>query len=532
LKSVVIVDDEAIVRIGLKTMLSRDNGQYQVTGEAADGDAAWKIIEKNPPDVLITDIRMPVADGIELIRRIRSTGFSTHIIVLSSHDDFELVRQTMKLGAEDYLLKLDITSQKLDQVLQSITETSRANIIGEKENLKDVLPALRREFWKEAVARPINLSAEEWEKKKTAFQIMIDDRAFYCMLIQNHDLYRREGMSDEDQQAFDLALMSLIRETMEEYCNVEIPEVSLKEIVVFCSGKDSAFGEEQLRKAARRLLSTLQHYLNIMCTIGVSERQQDSAGFRNGFIQAQEALEHRFFGHLYNAVFFSDVKNDLLEQSEISILQLKPLLFQALETNDRLLLISFFEKVYGILQGKTVRSVQAVGIKYQLYYMVCDYYETYQINVQQLLLDNGDELRNWKENSSGQVLETWLENVKNRMLTYLQQSRKEIPIIVNRAKKYIEEHMTEDISLYQISQEVAISPSYLSTLFKKYAGSGVTEYIARMRISEAKKMLRETGKKVYQISEEVGWGNPQYFDRIFKRYVGVTPAEYRNHINL
>ncbi|NLM55669.1 MAG: response regulator, partial [Firmicutes bacterium] len=116
---VLIVDDEAIVRVGLKSMIDWQAHGFELVGEARDGRGALEMIAAYRPDVVITDLRMPVLDGLELLRAINQRQYQCRVVVLSSYDDFELVREAMKLGAVDYLLKLEVEPEQLIKVLEA-----------------------------------------------------------------------------------------------------------------------------------------------------------------------------------------------------------------------------------------------------------------------------------------------------------------------------------------------------------------------------------------------------------------------------
>ncbi|NLJ75605.1 MAG: response regulator, partial [Firmicutes bacterium] len=152
---VLIVDDEAIVRIGLKSMIDWEEHGFELIGEANDGRRALELYKEHKPDIVITDLKMPVLDGLGLIQQIKELPFPCRIIVLSSYDDFALVRQAMKLGAADYLLKLEMEPAELLKILAGF----RHEILQEKETqfrqaqieqeVKTNLSTLRRAFLKE-----------------------------------------------------------------------------------------------------------------------------------------------------------------------------------------------------------------------------------------------------------------------------------------------------------------------------------------------------------------------------------------------
>ncbi|HBR29267.1 MAG TPA: DNA-binding response regulator, partial [Firmicutes bacterium] len=126
---VMIVDDEAIVRIGLKSMIDWESHGFQLVGEANDGQRALDLFQKNKPDLVITDLKMPVMDGLQLMRHLNELDARCRVIVLSSYDEFSLVKEAMKLGAADYLLKLEMEPDQLVEVLSGF----KSEILQERE---------------------------------------------------------------------------------------------------------------------------------------------------------------------------------------------------------------------------------------------------------------------------------------------------------------------------------------------------------------------------------------------------------------
>lgn len=119
---VVIIDDEALVRVGLKSMINWDELGYEIVGEAANGQSGLDLILKNKPDIVFIDIKMPVMDGLEMMHSVLKTNHKPKFIILSSYDEFQLVKQAMKLGAEEYLIKLDLEPEILSNALSMVRE--------------------------------------------------------------------------------------------------------------------------------------------------------------------------------------------------------------------------------------------------------------------------------------------------------------------------------------------------------------------------------------------------------------------------
>lgn len=180
---ILIADDDTMVRIGLKTVINWEENGFVLVGEAANGLEAMQLVQEKKPDIVITDIKMPGMDGIELIRQLRQQSTPPEILVLSSYDEFELVKQALKLGARDYLLKLNLNPEELLHSLRAIAaENTAASPLfsGDDEKSRALL---RQNFLWDVVSN-YYMNGQQLEQSMRELEIHLEGRPVYCMVIK------------------------------------------------------------------------------------------------------------------------------------------------------------------------------------------------------------------------------------------------------------------------------------------------------------------------------------------------------------
>ena len=257
---ILIVDDEAVVRIGLKSMIDWQAHGFTLVGEAKDGRHALELFEEHHPDLIITDLKMPVLDGLELIQEVRKISASCRIIVLSSYDDFNLVRQAMKLGAADYLLKLEVEPDQLirtlerfrDEIVQERnTEMRQAQI---HQEIKTNLQTIQRAFLKEMLCSG-EFVPDTFREGLNRFEIRLNPEHIYSLVL-------RVGYRNLVERAAQLtAVLSVCEEVMGGDNLVYCFQSREAEFVMLVSPKQDAAELDSIVRACEKLAHILEQYL-------------------------------------------------------------------------------------------------------------------------------------------------------------------------------------------------------------------------------------------------------------------------------
>lgn len=533
---VLIIDDEPLVRVGLKSMLAWEELGYKIIGEALNGQHGLELIIKNKPDIVITDIKMPVLDGLEMMRRAFAAGRRPKFVILSSYDDFPLVKQAMKQGAEEYLIKLDLEAETLINTLTAVRDkilTEREKSENEErleKNLQENMDILREGFFKQVISKPLqDRSALEEEAAYLGIEL---GGLIACASIRINNIEIFKKYDSTEVQSFKTSILNTIDEIVNDIFKGYTFSWNKGEFIVVFSG-DGGMEPETYRKKAgnmgERLVKTLKQYFNLSISIGISQTYREYTELAQAYFEGCRAAQHSYYYYSGSqpVLFFDEVPKGEGEQKQIDITEAKNLLPKAIELHDVEMIGAVFEAVISVLDQPTVQREQAYDLCFQIAYLISG---VAGLNEAQL-----KEIIGYEASLSESILTlgtlaeiiNWLIGLEQRLSRFITRNdEQKNHRLIAKAKKYILDHYAEEISLNQVAEAINISPGYLSTIFRQYTGIRFTDYVTEIKIGEAKKLLRESEYKIYEISEMLGYQNAYYFSKVFKKITGMTPSEF------
>lgn len=525
---VLIADDDATMRIGLRTMLNWEQHGYHIVAEAEDGRQALMLYRTTQPDIVITDMKMPEMDGVTLIKNLSQEESVPVILALSGYDDYKLVREAMKCGAIDYLLKLELTPSLLLSVLmQAEQRFTRQPDTNEYEKKSMLRTRVLRDF----VSR-FYLSAVEMEQRMSQADIIFPSSNKACFLIKTGDVFRFEELPEEEYHTLEFSVINIAQEIARESLCVFCVEGKTGEFYLIGSAmKDTGIEEfEKLcMETAERMEEMLRIYLDLSCVIGIGTEYGGIDALQTARYRAAEVVQYAFHFPEKRVLLFHDgllpVQPDKAE--EWYVFEEKQKIQNGLSAMDD----EVIKRSFAAIQHK----LSLIRSREQILYMVMmlssavyEYCVQCAIPVDRLLPEG------FKGDSALLKLQTrerflkWIEQLQRNIEVYFaEENRKGYQFIIQKAEKLIEEHYMEELSVQQVAAQLHLSPGYLSTLMKRYTRMSFVEYMTSVRIKHAKSYLRKSGFRVYEIAELVGYPDQFYFSRIFKRVTGRSPAEYR-----
>lgn len=527
MQTILLVDDDAIVRISLRTILNWAQYGYTLVGEATDGEQALKMYHEYKPDILITDIKMPKIDGIELLKTLRDEPKPPVVIVLSSYDEYPLVREAMKLGAADYLLKASLSSQLLLDVLE--TSAPKKNVENSISPAID-LPALQRRVLWDFIS---NFYVDDASIAKKMVDVHIQqvseqNAAFFLKL---GDVFRFEEASAEDYRTLQFSLINIVEEISNEYMAAYCLEGRTGEFYVLGSVRPEFLGSQEevsalLLETGERIQEMLLRYLDISCIVGIGMAAGGVEALRSAREQAEKASASRFcFEDATVLLYDPSIVPQEVEGPWINtVLDCRNQLLHSLLLFDEILLADMLDRIQQISQ-KLQRRDDLLFIAFYLCstlqehgsrYGNEDLWKRFFSSAQLFSINNRKAYFQWF-NSLCSALQDFVHSEQNKGYQH----------VVASAQNIIRQRYAYEITVQEVSAELDISPGYLSTLMKKYLGMTFVEYVTNVRIQSACKLLKTTTDKIYEIAQQVGYQDQFYFSRIFKRIVGISPAEYR-----
>lgn len=507
---VLLVDDDMIVRIFLKNIVQWNQYGFEVCGTARDGEEALALYETEQPDLILTDVSMPQIDGIELIRRLRQRGFEGVMIILSCHDDFELVKNAMKEGADDYLLKNHIEEGNMGTLLNMLREKvdSRCVQSEQKQFMKSLAERGLRSAQHDLLTDILSgeLSGQGLEKRLGLAGLHGKYRRLAVIFIQPID-------ADREQTAL---FFSLCEQRMQgEDAETLLLNDNVLTLLVDLTEMPSVQEISHLLTRLQNMIQAIaEQYLNITIGLACSAVCDGQGACNHALRQAWDMLQHGFYGAgrwqygetpvmttectpEMNA-FEADLPKQLSEWDRQTIQKKWK---DVLESARRHLLSQ------GTLLSWLRRCDHAAGVTRpeSIYSKLSRSLDDYNTCVEDYIA-RGMALR-----------ETRIPDTAGEA--------------VRKAVQFMRTHYHEPIGLEQVAQAVGLTAGYLSARFKKEMGIGFSEYLLDIRLSHVTGALKDSDMTVKALSERAGFQDYSYFCKAFKKKMGVSPKEYRQALD-
>lgn len=533
---VFLVEDEMVIRRGIKNSIDWEKEGYIFCGEASDGELAYPMIIKEKPDILITDIRMPFMDGLELCKLVKKELPNIKILILSGYDEFDYAKEAIRLGVTEYLLK-PISSGKLLEALNGVSESIRREK-EDKDLVRKCMEEMRentehekQKFFEQMIAGNLSMADALETGKKYEMNL---SAGMYNLLLFRFTLGKENRKSGE-----------LLGEA--EYAIEKLTE-RLEYVFEFQRGVEGwafllmADNEEQMSERVKELSKDLEEIMKNYSTIayfgGIGQPVARLRELEESFREAERALAARFTMELNRIISVEDIRMaqnvDTLDDIEITsfgeIEKTRTMLEKFLNNGAEDEIDEFVDVYINELPEENLKSVlMRQYIIMDAYIVMMSFCEKIE-GIEGEMQAQSEELKN-----SMKTIQT-LEEIKNYIRMLLKKiigvrdtiSGRRYSDIIEIAKDQIRKtYMSDEISLNTIAAEVGMSPSYFSSIFSKEMGKTFVEYLTEIRMDRAKELLMCSSMKTSEIGYEVGYKDPHYFSYIFKKTQNCTPEEFR-----
>jgi len=517
---VLLVDDVEMIIEGLKVMIDWKNLGFEICGEAYNGEEGLEKAIKYLPDVIITDIRMPIISGLELLGKIKEVAPLCKVIILSGYNDFEFAREALEKGAVAYLLK-PVTSEELKEKLQKIKESikienvRRTEEISKSDNLQLLKNMVQDNFWISLVEGTIGDQREIQQRLET-LKIKIEFKKYRMMVIFNQGQRR-------------LTENRLVNNILQEIVPLVYFEFDSKKLIGFIKADEEINLEKKIKKVRDQSNSNLNSIV-----IGISDIYYDLSESNKAFSEAKESIERLIFlcqepGKfvVYNkkltyhpeqfknytkkkkAIYLNLSQSDIINYNECI-----NSIFEDISSGTFLTITEIFSEAVNIIYF--IRGIaREWSISGSLYesdeYINVDYlkstYEThwklkdFLIQSAQKLMDDIDLLPGTSNN-----------------------------VVYNKIIQYINENINV-VTRDSVAENFFLNSSYFSIYFKKHSGQTFNQYLTKIRMDKAVELVLNSDMKIYDIGEAVGYNSSQHFLKLFKEYTGASPSEYKKARN-
>jgi two-component system response regulator YesN len=531
----IVVEDNLMTLNYLKQSIAWGDHGIQLVGTYSNGQRALEGIEENHPDIILTDIRMPGMDGLQLTETVKKRWSHITIIILTAYDHFEYSQRALKAGACDYILK-PLDDDELFRVIHDVRETIMEF---KKKQAQDELllrqidqsiHLLQQDFFVKLITGYFDQS-EYFEDILHFLKLSFPDCPYLIAVFVIDDLNHLTGLNARQKQGLLFQL--------KEYIEVQIPidsfihvffyhdqlvmlkhftdgDIDLRAFTLFCSNVNSKFRQD--------------HEYTVSTGISYDHRSLRYA--KLAYDEASSSLDHRFFIGKGCIIF----KGDLVDDSARPIIPIvDEMKIRALTISGNVIeLAEQLERMKDHLQqnGSSVEKIKSLmlSILFQCLHQYREFGlmqddDKFELNEQEIL----NILHCETFNEVFTIFHEKMMQISKRVMDS-RQSRSNS--IIHQAVSYVSNHYDQELSIEKIAKHVGLNDSYFSHLFKKVHGISFTHFITKIRIEKSLFFLKNPDIKISDISELVGIQNPRYFAQLFKKQIGITPSEYRNKLKI
>jgi two-component system response regulator YesN len=537
-----IVDDEPDTREGLRYYFDWKNYGIEVIGEADDGSAAIPIILQEKPDIVLSDVRMTDMDGIEMAKHIRSSNENVKIVFISGYDDIGYIKSALKVDAIDYILKpvdLNELAAVIEKVIKLINEEKEEKLRISKLNQKlmESMPTLREKFFMTLVRDGIR-EEKSIDKKIEFLELDLPRDAEYCLFVISIDDKGEvfDSISERNKQLTSYSIINiceeLINKSMKGHAFENRPGEYICIVRLQCREDEynQCYGdEENLYSLLKDIKDNIHKFLKLSVTIGVGLTVSSLKDISQSYSIAYENVNQKLFLGKNQIIIDNLQEEDYIHQFDFSNTQR---LANIIKSSDEEKLTEAVEDIFKeIARYKNANIKYCLNIGLQLILTASRQLMELQINTDESLLD---ENQVWERLFKLETLEDMKAVIINYLVAvsrYISEKRnKKSRNIIEQIKEIIHKKYNENITISDIAKEVYLSTTYLCMVFKQETGDTVNEYITEVRIEKAKELLKNPQNKLYDICYSIGYIEPGYFSKIFKKHTGLSPTEYRDKL--
>ena len=534
---VFLVEDEVVMREGIKNNINWEQEGFSFVGEASDGELAYPLIQKTKPDILITDIKMPFMDGLELSRLVKQELPDMKILILSGYDEFEYAKEAISIGITDYLVK-PIAGARLLEAVKKVGKK-----IEEEQQQKKFLETFERErlenrqlsrqkFFRKLVSGQGPVSALLEEGRAEGFELAA--KSYNIILFQ---LFAGEGETGYSEELNDLTCS--IEDMTERMPGVLMVELGLEGWAFLLKGSEEKSVAEAEKELLTRLVSAIGSDREVHYFGGVGQEVERLSELNRSFEEASRAFAFRYLDKRSRIVRSSELTPGETDQEVTALSTLsagrldRRVVESFVKTGLRGEVTHFVEEYFASLGEKNIHSLM-----FRQYVTMDTYFAAAGVLEEiggepGLLAERCGDLQ--KTPGIFASLETTEDYVRRLLETAVELregvSRKKYSSLLKDARAYSEQNYdNEDISLNTVAASVNLSPNHFSTIFSQETGRTFIEYLTFVRMEKAKELLRTTSMKTAEIAFAVGYKDSHYFSYLFKKTQECTPREFRARV--
>lgn len=527
---ILIADDEGIVTESFSLIISKKFDDKCTVRIASSGRQVIEVAEEFRPDIILMDIQMPGINGIDAIKEIKKINNSTIFIIVSAYDKFTYAKEALKLGVMEYLTKPTNKKKIIDTIEKAMiivdkNREKRTNDLLMKEKINKVVPIIES-----GMVYSI-LFQEVYSTELKNFKNLLGIKSDYgfVLIIQYGDrdeygeLTNPVGNSVKAQSFY-----PALKEITREFFDGVVGPIMVNQIVIVVPWKQNEISYSErisIIDKVRKLNSKLKTHIDadFRIAIGNVERlDQLSKSYKEAVCVLKENKE--------KIIHVKDISSNVEKGNNYPDGMKKEIMRLIKEGKTIRAKVEAEQYIEWLINNHNTFGFDLHAKVYEMLIYIED--RAYDLGIESYnFINRGSYLKELIKIDSIEELKQWyLEKITNIYTNIVTQKETETNTIILKAKSYISENYSKDISLDDVSHEVDISPYYFSKLFKEETGENFIDYLTNIRIRQAKILLRNKETSVKNICIDVGYSDPNYFSRIFKKCTGQTPTQYRERM--
>lgn len=518
--SIVLADDEPQILHGMLGGIPWEELGFSIAATAGNGQEALEYVQNLHPDLLISDIKMPFLDGLELAKILHDSLMHIKIVLFSGWDDFEYARRAISYGVSEYVLK-PIDFEEMRQLLTKLhTELEeeydfRTNRERQEAIYQQSLPLLRQQFFTQLLQG--KMTAESAAQQMALLDLSMEYPAYSVALVQ----------SQENQDILtQISVQQIIGEMLDKVCQVF--SFGMYDQTVYLLGLSDANSNRLILKSLEEAAHMSQRMLHAGFFCGLGMTCTDRMQLETTYMQAKDALDYNVVTKEDAITYYGDVTagSNETEPDWASVLEPLELAIKHGKTAE---ISTEVNKLLQLIQKRKYSFNEYQLIILEIIFSLSKLYRRYQITEDDGLSGSKHMVMRILSLRTGEELNNWLFNYCDFTSRSIQkQQMDQNAILANKARDYVDSHFQNpELSIETMCQTFNVSASHFSKVFREETGTSFLNYLTQCRIDEAARLLTETEEKSRVIGEMVGYPEPNYFSYVFKKNRGMSPAKYR-----
>lgn len=515
---IAVIDDEPLVSLGINALIHHKELNLINCGQAYTGEDGVALILRDEPDIVILDIEMPNMDGLRVIQQTREKTHTPPLfLILTNHSEFNYIQSALRLGVFDFIMKIEINEVYLNEVLaKAIIHLEQSG----RSHLHSREP--------EAYVRAMNLErmfnhllggwrSENGEPDKMAQYLGLGTSFQHSQAVSFHLSHPAERAEQNTNQiTASLNAMRLIHDSMKQRLACHTMLWTPSSIVTFIDLGDCDITPIELGILLVHIKEMTKRYINIDLVYGIGSvchrYDEIPQSFQDSLTKAREQLPQ---------YATESIRGHVQSESTFHLCFYKDAFAKAFSENDHAAISLIFDEIIEEYMGPVSHLCEALSICFSVLHHI-----TTTVNNSRLLFDRYDPMEELRAIATPEQARNWMYGLERRIIAYFEADLQNTNRTVERIIHYVYNHPLSDLSLSEVSEHFDISPQYISNIFSKFSALTFSDHVRMSKMKHAKLMLAGGGSKVTEVSDALGYSDPYYFSKVFKKTYGISPRGF------